>query len=261
MAVDSRQQAEPGEPICEGLRSRFGRESLASVNVGRDEQDGYTVNVELAGGELAPRLTRADVIALLPAGSSWLPAVGWHSYFGIPFGFEGRTWLAVGAEVVNRHASRGAYVSFCAFVFAFERPPVRQLARFAEELNAARPAPERDRPGRTRAGHLRAPLKLLDEGKRWLGLHDRRVIRAKSATPAEHARVEAHILREAAEAYARGELLLFRTLALSENQLERHEPPRRGKKTVARLQIHYYKYLAATVPAISDAFSSRAKHT
>jgi hypothetical protein len=261
MASNTQYQHDFNEPICGKLSSHFGRESLALISVGYDKQDGYSICLRLMSADLTPRLTEADVIPLLPAGSRWLPAVGWHSYFGIPFSFEDKMWLAVGAEIVNAHHSRGAYIAFCAFVFPFNRPPVRQLMQLADELEAIPPAVGRSQT----APHpvtLESSLKFIADGLRKVRLldHDYRIIKAKSINPAEHVKVEAHIIRKAAEAYAREELLLFRTLILSENQLGQLSSPFRQKKAVASLRICYYKYLGSTVRAIASTFSSQAKN-
>src|SRR5207344_3076198 len=118
-------------------RRYFSQDAVASINVNRDEQDSYEIRIVPIDGILAPRLTRANVIPLLPVGSNWRPSVGWHSYFGIPFRLERETYLAVGAQLVRPHQSRGAYVSFFAFIFPRDHFPVRQLLELAHELRSA----------------------------------------------------------------------------------------------------------------------------
>lgn len=266
MILDNPHEKEPDELVLNRLKSYFGQDASAAITVNRNEQDGYAIRIVPGGKVLVPRLTEADVIALLPAGSRWLPAVGWHSYFGVPFRFDGELWLALGVELVKRHHSRGAYILFVAFIFPFHRPPIRRLAELANELHMIKHEPASFNP----AGSLSAPsVNILDRAQKFLvdrfaklGLRsDRyRVVEADSRTPAEHVRVEAEIIREAVESYKKNELFLFRTLLLSKSEL--HPPPslvscRKKDQTLTRLQICYYKYLAATVPTIKVAYPIR----
>jgi hypothetical protein len=259
MVTDNSQENGSNEMIADRVRLHFAQEALASIIVNRNEQNGYSIRVVSKDECLSPRLTEADVITLLPAGSRWLPAVGWHSYFGIPFRFDNKIWLAAGAEVVNRHQARGAYVSFFAFIFPFHQPPIRQLAELAIELGATLPEQVPVRPANSQRLFFEHALKFMADGFSRLDLlgHSYKVVESSSRTPAEHTKVEAEIIREAAESYSKRELLLFRTLILSENQLERHQSLFSGcqkKKTFAKLQIRYCKYLAATVPTIKSTF-------
>lgn len=261
MSPGNSHQKVPDDLALQRVESYFARNASTSIAVNRNEQDSYAIYITPEGHDRTPYLIEADAIALLPAGSRWLPAVGWHSYFGIPFRFDGEMWLALGAEYVKQHHSRGATVSFLAFTFPLHSVPLRSLEELANELQSSQSVADR---AKARRSVLDRAAKVISDGLGKLRLHDSRyrVVNAGSRTPAEHVGVETRIIREAIESYGKRESLLFRTLILSENELPRSPLtlPRNNAQSLNRLRIDYQKYLAATVPALRGILSSRTRH-
>jgi len=246
--------------VCDRLAFYFAAEALATISVGRSAEDGYVMRFR-SEGEAGPPLTEGEAISLLPVGSNWLPAVGWHSYSGIPFSLDGEMWLAVGIETVKPHSPRGSYVTYCGFVYRLCDPPVRQLTELANELSPAiRSRLDEDESASDGMATHGAALDRLTSNLSWLRRPrtKRALIEASSRTPSEHVEVEAYILRTAAKCYSVGESLLFRTLILSQSQLG---PPRCSSELLehgafGRLRIQQARFLGATVPTIKRSFSS-----
>lgn len=224
VALDATQQA-------------FGESCLWMVDFDRDASDSFAITISRGGSAFdGPELRKGDVLPLLPAGSRWEAAVGWRSFFGMPFRWAGSLRLAIGVEGIAKHASRGAYPVSRFAVFDFAHAPVGELAELAALL---------------------APGGASIEVDATYG-----VVPSASASPRDHVAIDAWILSRAAASYREHRRLLFRSLLLSEDQIP-------ASKTVKgrigsllggrRTSIDFDDFLLATVPSIRATFSFRAR--
>jgi hypothetical protein len=137
--------------------------------------------------------SRDELIALVPPGSRWTPALGWSGYFGWPLEAAGRHFWALGAEEVRARPAGGAYP--VVRVYLHTAPPVAALEALAASL-----APARDG-----AADPLAPGVL--------------VFPISAPTPEASAPDQAAILRHTAAACAARATPLFRTAVLSEPEV------------------------------------------
>lgn len=174
-----------------------------------------------------------------------MPAQGWRSFIGIPFWQGNRNWLFLGVAGVVPHATRGAFPLLHGYRHFFEAPPLEGLTALSAALTATS-----DEYHQHRSSY---------------GVHS-----ADSRSPEEHVEVEAWIVLRASQAYARTEQLMFRTLLLSQEDLNNVPPFARrygasgaaensavvtGEKPV---KIAPKLFLAATAPSIKASFSTAA---
>lgn len=214
------------------LTSSMEEHATFTLQLERDVSDSFVINVESKKAGVNP-LKKTDLIAFMPAGSNWTPAIGWRSFLGIPKRIDGNTWLLIAIEGVRAHSSRGAYPVLWGYLFPTFHVAAEGLRDLAALLKAESPSPR----VRSVAGQVKSP----QTGYR----HTYGVIRAASASPADHVDTEVRILEAAASAYECGERLTFRTLLLSENELH------------GGLLSH--DFLCATVPSLEKTFSRSAQ--
>lgn len=101
----------------DALDSILGPHASHRVELRRDATDSFAVSISTLD-PLGDLLSKEDVLPLLPVGSTWQTAIGWRSFYGVPFRRQTKLHLALGAEGILRHATRGAYP--IAKVFLFE---------------------------------------------------------------------------------------------------------------------------------------------
>ncbi len=205
----------------------------------RDESDSFIIDLKIlntshAQGEL---VEKNDILPLLPAGSHWVRAEGWRSFFGTPFSFKGRLWLAIGMQGVRKHPTRGAYPIAKIYLFDFNSFHSEKMTQLASILSAG--CSERGRSAPTYG-----------------------IIASDAERPEEHISTECWILNKASASYRQGERLLFKTLLLSEDDL----PPMKGP--IDRIKsvfdhrdslLNYEQILFGTVQKIRDHFSAQAR--
>jgi hypothetical protein len=192
----------------------------------RDETDSYsTALVKCAESrEGAPELAEADLLCLLPSGSSWRHALAQRSLYGMTVENRDASYTIVGKEEIVPHPTRGAYPVVDAYLFEDIRAAARYLTLLQDQL----PAPQR--------GCLSSP-----QG----------VIQAASTTPDEHRSVEAAIIEAASRRWSQGSPFLFRTLILSDSpfRIEGHPRPMFFKqKSTLIMRDKFQPFLMATMP-------------
>jgi len=215
--------------IIQSVDKWFADGALSVIKLDRDESDTFNLSIQNLSDSEDVIPTRATAFELLPAGSKWTQVVGWHSYVGIPFPPQNPQWIALGAETIVQHPTRGAHPLFRAYTHHL--PLSSNLIEHFEKL----------------ADSL---YKLsTEEQKSVNGTNG--LIRATSETPQEHHWIESWILRYAMKTYS-GDMrlpILFRTLVLSESQLtgEKYPHPKNGNEPP--------DCMMATVPNIEKTFS------
>jgi len=194
--------------VIQSVDKWFGDGAVSVIKLDRDASDTFNLSVQNLSNsdqdsEVIP--TRATAFELLPAGSKWAQAVGWHSYIGIPFPPQNPQWIALGAETVVEHQTRGAYPLFRAYTHQF--PLSSNLIERLDKLAVS--------------------LYQLSEKEQKSVKHFNGLIRATSHSPQEHLWIESWIIRYAARSYSQQRTLpfLFRTLVLSETELKNKKYP------------------------------------
>ena len=201
-------------------------------------------------------LTNIDVtkLGLLP-GSRWSQAHGWHSYFGIPFRFAERLWMAVGAEAIVSGTNGEAHPAYRAYVFPLTPKPCDQLVTCLQGL-AKSIDPAVKSVGRPTTGVVIAGSRSPEDHVRveaWIVLSALSALRSQA--PA-HANVLTSLLKRLAGLGSKGladGFVLFRTLILSEHDLMKPGHP--GPNFLGATS----GYLMATVPSIRRHFSWRTR--
>lgn len=216
-------------PVMQNVDTWFADGAVSLISLDRDESDTFNLSIENLSDSKEVIPTRATAFELLPAGSKWTQVVGWHSYIGIPFPPQNPQWIALGAETVVQHATRGAYPLFRAYTHQLPSSSnlIERLEKLADSLH----------------------ILSIDEQKSVNGTNG--LIRTTSETPQDHHWIESWILRYAMKTYTDNTRLpiLFRTLVLSESQLtaEKYPHPKSGNEPP--------DCMMATVPAIEKTFS------
>jgi hypothetical protein len=215
-------------PVMQTVDTWFADGAVSLINLDRDESDTFDLSIENLTDSEATIPTRVTAFELLPAGSKWAQVVGWHSYIGIPFPPKNPEWIALGAETVVEHPTRGAFPLFRAYVhpFPLSSDLIECLEKFAASLHTLTGAEQ---------GAVNGANGL---------------IRTTSKSPQEHHWIESCIIRYAAAVYRKQTTapFLFRTLVLSESQLTGEKYPRPRITADPRC-------IMATVPAIEKLFS------
>ena len=209
------------DAIQEGLdlvRRSLSAAAFHRVVFSRDETDSYQLLIDANKG-VSPALSRNEISGLLPSGSKWLPACGWRSFFGAPFGIRGQEWLMIGVEAVVPHSGRGAYPVLHGYCFPFQQFPEGALLEIAQTV-AGRAAD-------------------------CLGAETYGVIESNSREPQDHVGIEGWIIRQAVQAYRARKRLLFRTVILSEGEVPSSH--------------RFRSSLVATVPSIRRTLSLSAR--
>lgn len=188
------------------------------VTLDRDALTGYTIGIDAQPGR-PDTFTTADILPLLPPGAQWIQAGGWHSYIGQQFSAQGKNWLAIGLAAAVQTRKQGAYATLQGAIFRTRTEVAPLLCRLADELD----------PGKT----------LVAAGYG--------VLRAPSQESGRHRPWEAHVLRCAARRYERERAFHFRTVLLSEDEMQLFPS---GIPT---------KFLVVTVPKILATFSRQAR--
>jgi hypothetical protein len=166
------------------------------VRFDRDKDDRFSLKTQTLTGKnysIDPP-PESQLLTLLPQGSNWSPALGWRSFFGVPYRHDGRLWLALGMVKILEHDHRGAFPKAEIYLLDVRAGDVRHI--FDRLSNRV----AEDGPGDEPGPRYGAVLGNADE-------------------PAEHRELEGHILRSAGAAYADGNHLLFRTAILTENEI------------------------------------------
>jgi hypothetical protein len=208
-----------------------------SLVVRRDEMDSFEIELSPMGG-MQGALGIPDVLPILPAGSTWSQASGWHSFIGIPLQTANRYWLALGVEAILPHESRGAYPYFHALLFPFDVPPEAAVERLS--------------------AFTRDSYRDLDPG----GVRPNEVvpgvIRSRARSPSEHRLTEITILKLATSLYAQNQLVWFRTLITSEEGIRNLGYPGAGvpyRGSKRRPRFVFDDYLTASSATIDQHFS------
>jgi len=162
----------------------------------RDDNDEFVLDVSSLKNNNPSIDTPPDseLFHFLPQGGHWNQALGWRSFFGIPYRYKDRLWLALGLVKVREHDHRGAFPRSEIYLVDFHSENLGELlsrigCRVAGKDDKQAPVP--------RHGAL-------------IG---------QAAELSEHLELEGRILRGAAAAYSEGSQLLFRTAVLTENEI------------------------------------------
>lgn len=169
------------------------------IKFGRDENAlNYCVELD----ENNHGFSRSDIERTLPAGHIRKEALGWRSFFGIPFKAKERSsWIAVGVAKIVKHETRVAYPTSRAFVFDLENSSAREkLVLGIEEICKSIKPKAESKP-------LYCPV--LNTG----------IYRVKSKTPEEHKYEEVETLHWAIREYSKGKRVCFRTLLFAQEEL------------------------------------------
>lgn len=167
------------------------------VDFGRDNTDSYNLEISRIGGSSSSysRPKNEDVFPLLPSGNEWERALGWRSFFGVPYRFGEELRLVLGLRVVVGHDRRGAYPISRFYLVPFDpESPVKALGRLLDRLTEA-----------------------VDGGNPAGPGHG--AVRSRATDPEHHRSTEVEVLRRARAAYGEGRRLLFRTAVLTEDEL------------------------------------------
>jgi hypothetical protein len=218
-------------PVMQNVDTWFADGAISLIKLDRDESDSFNLTIENLSNSEETIPSRAVAFELLPAGSKWTQVVGWHSYIGIPFPPKNPQWIALGAETVVKHGTRGAYPLFCAYVHPFP---------LSVDLIG-------------RLGKLAASLYQLSGQEAKSVNWTNGLIRATSQSPQQHQWIESWIIQYATKSYReqRSFPLVFRTLILSESQLlgEKYPHPKIANDPP--------NCMMATVPVIEKTFSPK----
>lgn len=222
--------------------------AIGRIALNRDPMEGYKISVDWNEEKDCPGPSATDALALLPSGSAWIEALGWHSFIGIPFVWRDRALLAVGLEEVIPIPDRGAALQLVLYVHPLSRAPSEGLRQIASGLIS---------PPLREFSHYdpRRLPRIAQEAATALCFLSSSVvphpIAAASRTPDEHREIEAKILRRAAATYDRGFPLMFRTLILSESEFPariRMRAKQRGQ--LRAIHVHFSDWLVATAPML-----------
>jgi hypothetical protein len=192
------------DPAVVGLFAQLDEVAAAGachlVELSRSGGGGYRLEARpLAGSDGA--LDRSELLPLLPPGSRWFPARGWHAHFGWPLRVRGRWLFAIGTEAVaaaEPGAAPGSDGTAHPVLRAYlhEAPPVAAFEALAARLD---PAPRESHPAA-----IESPL----------------VLRPLPGSGPEASRAEqAYLLRLAAAAWRRACPALVRTVVLADAEL------------------------------------------
>jgi hypothetical protein len=137
---------------------------------------------------------------LITSGSNWSKALNWRSFFGIPFIYNEKHFLAIGLETFEPHPTRGAYLVSQSFIFDF---PLTDTVK--NQLNKWH-----------KSFQFSLGTNLQIEGRRL----DKERFRAKSQNPTEHIKAEGWVIEKAINKYEEGINLYWRTLAFTDNHFD-----------------------------------------
>lgn len=180
------------EILCEIFEGRTG----FHVVFDRNEKDEFILNVRHLPGksQSVDKPPESDLLDLLPQGSNWSQAIGWRSFFGIPYRFGERLWLALGLVKILEHDHRGAFPRSEIYLIDFQSEKLGELVN--------------------RIGNH-----ITQEDGGDDSIPRQGALMGEAVEPSEHRQMEERILRGAAEAYAEGNKLMFRTAVLAENEI------------------------------------------
>lgn len=193
--------------------------ALSGVAVATIKLDRFNGKYRLTVAGTSSLMRGFDDIHALPlvsSGSLWSHALGWRSFFGIPFFFRERKLLAVGVEVIDSQPSSGAYLVSTSYIVEF---PLSAAAEAA--LN-----------------RWAAALPIEAGSSQTVVVHRNGLVRSQSSSPEQHVLVERWLVTHALTQTAR-KSVYWRTLALASGNLV--TPPAGGKR------------LVATVPSMDEA--------
>jgi hypothetical protein len=225
-------------PIIQKLDEHLSGDACFVVSVFRDETDSYAITIDNRSEFANDAISIADLIPILPTGSSWAQALGWHSYIGIPFQTKSERWIAIGAEEIHKHASRGAFPIYKAYIFPFDMAPTvvsKRLERLATSISSS-------------------TMPFL-----YYGIIKEVVAKGRGINPDDHAKLEACIIRKASEYYRKSRALLFRSLILSEQTVLNIKHQSRSTRQSSQSRLNHEYFLMATVPSIERTFSARTQ--
>lgn len=189
----------------------------------RDASDSFALTI-VALEDVEP-VAKDSVLELVPPGSRWIQALGWHSYFGLPLTIGRETWWAIGAECIVKHETRGAYPRLRVFLHRQHESAEQAILAVARLLS-----PEAD--------YKQVTYVIMK----------RVVMRFTAAKPVDMDRCESDLLVRVAHAYRNRERVMFRTVLLCEQE---------AKPLLLRGQVPMGvdKFLAGCVEPLVATFS------
>lgn len=228
------------------------------VKQNREQGRGFVISIEQLRGPSHLSLSEMHILDFLPAGSKWVQARHWRSYFCIPFRARDLVWVAVGSQLIIEHGARQAYPVFRAYLFPFnlrggaDKCLIENLTKLADNI---------------------------DDGRKEFKPNEkaRGIVMSDSRTIAEHSSIEAWIIRCAMVSYRLNNLILFRTLVMCEDEIRKVDYPdfsflllkglrylkmqNRARPYLRFIHSHLFPnntdFLMTAIPHICDTFSPR----
>ena len=222
----------PREELSTLLAHHAAKNAFLRFSINRDETDSYNLELEhYAAGINGPtsHLQSADLMNLLPTGTSFRKLVGWRSIFGSQFLCGGVSVAVIGIEQIVAHPTRGAFP--CSHIYIY--PNLMIAADGLSLLMGELPAPARD-----------AYLRNM-------------IYPCTSEAPIAHLVHEASTIACAIHSWKANRQFLFRTLLVDEStlRLPGHPGPPFKRVSIRGGEFKYQGWLICTVRTVRDGLS------